>query len=150
MPNPIPNVGGTSSAPSLEALVQAMSLSTTVKVKAEEKPVKPPSAIPAAITTTETSVTPRQRPKGHIVVPAPAVGAGLLPPPKSPKPVDPQNHTIVASNSSLQIQPPPTPSATSSSNQLPSEIGHRRNASDSSAFEKCVNIQHCSSYNLKF
>ena len=139
LPNPVSNVNAVPPPPSLDALVAAMT-SASSAAKVEEKPIKPASVTPAAVTAAlETSVTPRQRPKRNIVVPAPAVGAALLPPPKSPKPVDSHNHTNPA--------PPPTPNHPQNTtiHMIPpqNEYGHRRNASDSSAFEKLVLTSFC-------
>jgi AP2-associated kinase len=120
--NPVTNVGGSSTPPSIDLLVASMVNSG--KAKPEEKPIKSTSAsvTPAPIVTPlETSVTPRQRPKGSMVLPAPVVGATLLPPPKSPKPMESAEHAH-RRNASLD-----TPEHNS---------GHRRNVSDSSAFDK--------------
>ena len=109
VPNPVKNVNSSEPPPSIETLITSMNESVTAKTKVEDKPLKSASVTPAPIIPLETSVTPRQRPKGNTIVllptATPVVGATLLPPPKSPK---------------------------------PEELGHRRNASDSSAFEKYV------------
>lgn len=85
-PNPIKNVNCVDAPPSIDLLIANMTQAVGAKAKPEEKPIKSASVTPApALTPLETSVTPRQRPKGTIVLTAPTVGATLLPPPKSPK-----------------------------------------------------------------
>ena len=113
--NPIQNLNGSPLPPSLDALISNM---TTRKQTNDAVIINKASG--AAVVPLETSVTPRQRPKGNTILTAPTNGNILIiPPPKSP--------------CKLQPDPPPAIIGDGGDGRV---SHHRRNVSDSSAFEK--------------